>query len=188
MNKPSIIILDNLKYHESKPSNTAKPSRLKRNEVVAELRKYNIVFDINETVLELKKKLRDYIRNNVEAAITHVAREKGHEVLFTPPHFSDLQPIELVWAHVKGSIARAYTNSTSFQDVRDRLDRQFEMLCTSEGESIITNIIHHVDKILTKLVTESRNRENILQGGSETETESDCDNSFVFTDDSEVDD
>ncbi len=51
-----------------------------------------------------------------------LAEAEGHQVIFTPPHYSDLQPIELVWAKINNSIAKQYTNDVTFQDVSDKLE------------------------------------------------------------------
>ncbi|OWZ16685.1 hypothetical protein PHMEG_0009482 [Phytophthora megakarya] len=47
-----------------------------------------------------------------------------HEVVFMPPYHSDLQPIELVWAIVKGD----WATKTKFSDIRPRLEKAFENL------------------------------------------------------------
>ncbi len=50
---------------------------------------------------------RQWINENEKNAIIKIAEEAGHKVLLTPPYHSDLQPIELVWAHIKGPIMGA---------------------------------------------------------------------------------
>ncbi|ETV89966.1 hypothetical protein H310_15197 [Aphanomyces invadans] len=47
-----------------------------------------------------------------------MAKARGHHVVYSAPGFSELQPIEMVWANVKGSVGRAYTSTTTFQDLR----------------------------------------------------------------------
>jgi transposase len=42
----------------------------------------------------------------------------GHDIVFTPPYHSNLQPIELVWANTKGEVGRQYDTQTTFKDVR----------------------------------------------------------------------
>ncbi len=54
-----------------------------------------------------------------------MAQARGHDVIYTAPKFSELQPIEMVWANVKGVVGRAYTTKTSFRDVYDRLNDAF---------------------------------------------------------------
>ena len=148
LDRPSLIVLDNAKYHCSKPMSTPNVSKLKRSDVIRELNNNGISFDASETVVELKKKLRNWIQDNVEPAIVQIARSHGHEVIYTPPHFSDLQPIEMVWARVKSAASRGYSKEISLQDVRTRLDQQFLSLNTDEGSSANSSIVLHVDKII----------------------------------------
>ncbi|ETV98764.1 hypothetical protein H310_08831, partial [Aphanomyces invadans] len=53
--------------------------------------------------------------------------KRGHTIVYTPPHHSDLQPIELVWAIVKGEVGRRYDNETKFADVK-LIDEAFAAL------------------------------------------------------------
>eukprot|EP00977_Amphora_coffeiformis_P005207 scaffold1117_cov167-Amphora_coffeaeformis.AAC.1 len=55
-----------------------------------------------------------------------LAEQQGHRVLFQPPHHSDLQPIELLWAKLKGNIGRQYNSDTTMVVLKQRLDEQFE--------------------------------------------------------------
>ena len=188
LEEPSLIVLDNAKCHKSKPSNTPIASKLKLNQVIQGLLNHGIEFDNRETVLELKEKLRDFINQNIEAAVNQAAKEHGHKELFTPPYFSDLQPIELVWDHVKSAIARAYTKTTTLQEVTERLDEQFDMMHSTESESVITSIVLHVDKVISRLQSESNKRDDLLDGGSTTENEFDFDDSLTISDRTSIDD
>ena len=53
------------------------------------------------------------------------AEHKGHRVLFLPVHHPELNPIEFVWNTAKGECARLFSNQTSFQDQRMRLEEAF---------------------------------------------------------------
>ena len=54
-----------------------------------------------------------------------IAEQNGHCVLFTPPCHSDLQPIELLWAKLKGNIGRKYDTDTTMTVLKQRLDEEF---------------------------------------------------------------
>eukprot|EP00977_Amphora_coffeiformis_P012916 scaffold3287_cov181-Amphora_coffeaeformis.AAC.5 len=54
-----------------------------------------------------------------------LAEEKGHRVLFQPPHHSDFQPIELLWAKLKGNIGRKYDSNRTMAVLKERLDEEF---------------------------------------------------------------
>lgn len=42
-----------------------------------------------------------------------------------PTYHSDLQPIEIVWAWIKGAIARQYKRGDGLQELEERLVKQF---------------------------------------------------------------
>jgi adenylosuccinate synthase len=60
--------------------------------------------------------------------VEHLSEEGGHTVLFAPAYHSDLQPIELVWALVKGYVGCQYSNGTTFDMVYARLMHEFNQL------------------------------------------------------------
>ncbi len=94
------------------------------------------------------------MRDNIDPEIVQVAREMGHIVLFTPPHYSDLQPVELVWAYIKSSIARKYSNTTTFNDVQTRLKEEFELLSSEKGSDTVAAIIDHIDQVISNFLRE----------------------------------
>ncbi|KAG9403906.1 hypothetical protein AC1031_005394 [Aphanomyces cochlioides] len=83
-----------------------------------------------------------YIKENVEPEVVSMARSRGFDVVYTPPYHSDLQPIEYVWAYVKGVVGRQYTTETTMDDVRSRLEVAFSDL---RGE-LIHRCINHTKK------------------------------------------
>ena len=85
------------------------------------------------TAIELKDQVRKYIKEMVPVEVVKRARESPlqHKVLFTPPHHSDFQPIELAWARVKGNIGRQHTADTTLQDTYKRLLNELNDLLTA---------------------------------------------------------
>ena len=88
----------------------------------------------------------------VKPHVQQIAAANQHEVLYTPPHYSDLQPIEMVWAHIKGRIARRYQKGTTLKDVEARLNSEFATLgrVGPDGSHIVAKIIKNVDPLLQK--------------------------------------
>ncbi|CAK4066801.1 unnamed protein product [Aphanomyces euteiches] len=70
-------------------------------------------------------RLQEHVDQFVLPVVVEMARARGHDVVYTPPGFSELQPIEMIWANVKGKVGRAYTSDTTFSEVRQRLDDAF---------------------------------------------------------------
>lgn len=133
---PSLIILDNAAYHCVYDDDVPKPSRMKKQEMIDFLKSKGEVEEPVEllTALQWREKTKEYIKREEKIAIIKTAEEAGHEVLFTPPYHSDLQPIELVWAYIKGNVGRQYNNETTMDLVYSRLMQEFEQMLTSGHE------------------------------------------------------
>lgn len=50
--------------------------------------------------------------------VCEISEKHGHQVVFTRPHNSDFQPIELLWALIKGIVERQYDINTKFAIVK----------------------------------------------------------------------
>ena len=88
------------------------------------------------TFVREQRKSRKRVTGRQVTEIVRLAEEHGHEVLFTPPYHSDLQPIELLWARVKGRVGRQYNNETTLQIVYERLMREFQLVEESGHEAV----------------------------------------------------
>ncbi len=163
--------MDNARYHKTKPIDTPNPSKLRKIQVLELLNNYDVDYDKNITAIEANQLLRKWIRDNVQSAIVQLAEKEGHQVIFTPPHNSDLQPIELVWRRIKRAFTRLYTNNTTLKDVKVRLHKQFEILETEEGRDAISKICTHIDSIIDKLKKEIDEFERVEDLDSEEEEE-----------------
>jgi hypothetical protein len=84
----------------------------------------------------LKQLVKQFIANNVKIEVERLAEERGHTVLFSPAYHSDLQPIALVWALVKGNVGRQYSNQTTLDMVYECLMHEFNKLEDSGHRSI----------------------------------------------------
>ncbi|TYZ68603.1 hypothetical protein PybrP1_005978 [[Pythium] brassicae (nom. inval.)] len=131
-----------------------------------------IAFDASQSRSQLGAKLAEHIARSVEPEACTMARTAGHEVLFTPPHHSDLQSIELVWAIAKGEVGRQYTTDTTFADVKHRLDQAFDRLsggemagCIRKAHSVLEQLAKHIS------ITDA------LQSDTEDDESSGCESS-----------
>lgn len=77
----------------------------------------------------------------------------------TPPHYSDLQLIELVWTQIKGCIVRQYSKNTTLEDVKIRLYTGFDKLESEEGNLRVSKIVDRVDKLITQFISEVEQEE-----------------------------
>ncbi|CAC5412799.1 unnamed protein product [Mytilus coruscus] len=98
----SVIVMDNAPYHshlvpESRVPNTGS----RKPEILAWLDRNNIDYPENA----IKAELLEFVKQNKPRpryVIDELAAEHGHEVLRLPPRHCELNPIEMVWADLKG--------------------------------------------------------------------------------------
>ncbi|RLO05689.1 hypothetical protein DYB28_007463 [Aphanomyces astaci] len=120
------------------------------------------------------KALKTHLDEHVLPVVVAMAQNRGHHVVYSAPGFSELQPIELVWANVKGTVGRAYTSTTTFQDVRDRLEKAFFELDT---EVIHNTIESSTAKLHRALHDAEAGAADLCRDKSESDASSDVDTS-----------
>jgi hypothetical protein len=123
-------------YHCVYGADVPKWHNLKKQECFDYLMAQLVQFDPAMSAMELKQLLKQYIFSNVKIEVEHLAEAGGHTVLFTPAYHSDLQPIELVWALVKGNAGHQHSNQMTLKIVYDQLMHEFNQLENSGHQSI----------------------------------------------------
>ncbi|ETV69167.1 hypothetical protein H257_15122 [Aphanomyces astaci] len=103
----ALIVMDNASYHKVVPSDTPKGT-WKKQDPLAACERFGVAESANEY-------------RSVMVEVVSMAPARGYEVVYKPPYHSDLQPIEYVWAYLKGNVGRQYTTDTTMEDVRARL-------------------------------------------------------------------
>ncbi|RHY24712.1 hypothetical protein DYB32_008725 [Aphanomyces invadans] len=165
----ALIVMDNAKYHKCLPPDTPKFSMKKlRLQEACVVR--GIPYNASDVKSFLWSKLEPVVAS-VQPTTVAMAEAAGHEVLFTPPHHSELQPIELIWAIVKGQVGRQYDGRTKFSDVGQRLDRAVESLasetifgCVKEADVHLMELYRYVAAI---------DAEGLSDGSSDDDVSSD---------------
>ncbi|CAC5369026.1 unnamed protein product [Mytilus coruscus] len=106
----SVIMMDNAPYHSHLVPDSRVPNTGSRKpDILAWLDRNNIDYPENA----IKAELLEFVMHNKPCpryVIDELAAEHGHEVLRLPPRHCGLNPIEMVWADLKGYVARR--NST----------------------------------------------------------------------------
>ncbi|ETV94443.1 hypothetical protein H310_11771 [Aphanomyces invadans] len=87
---------------KSTPKGTWKKSALYEACVQYQLQDVSPI-DIKSTIWTTLKK---HLDEHVPPVVVSMARSRGHHVVYAAPGFSDLQPIEMVWANVKARFSR----------------------------------------------------------------------------------
>ncbi|KAF0731469.1 DDE 3 domain-containing protein [Aphis craccivora] len=125
LEEPSVIIMDNASYHSTLIDNYPK-SNAKKADVQEWSTKKNIKFSPLETLAELKMR--------VKYELDQLALEMGHEVIRLPPYHCQYNPIELIWAQVKGQVTK--NNKTSKMCDMERLTHEALDSCVRHAEEL----------------------------------------------------
>ncbi|KAF4145792.1 DDE superfamily endonuclease [Phytophthora infestans] len=152
-----IIVMDNAKYHKVLPETTPKQGS-RRAKMISAMNDYKLRFQPAQQ--------KQYC--GIYSQSTSKTIEKGHEIIFTPPH-SDLQPIEIVWANVKGEVGRQYSTKTTFADIKPRLQRALENVSPVS----VQGCIDAANRQLTKLKKHLEAMDSCDEASCDSENESD---------------
>ena len=167
-----LIVMDNAKYHKSLPEGTTKGS-WKKQRMVEYCQEHNVPFDPSDLKSVIWDRLRKHVEENNKPVIVAMSEALGHEVVWSPPHHSDLQPIELVWASVKGTVGRQYTTDTTFKDVLVRLKQAFEVIHANTICGCIRKANKYLGELLEHILQQEQADENVENEDAENDTESD---------------
>lgn len=72
------------------------------------LRSKDIPFEDNEEKRQLIEKVAEVKNKHQRYVIDEISEERGVTVLRVPPYHCELNPIESIWADIKGYVARQY--------------------------------------------------------------------------------
>ncbi|RHZ15510.1 hypothetical protein DYB31_014129 [Aphanomyces astaci] len=141
-----VIVMDNASYHKGLPPTTPKGT-WKKQDLLEACQRIGVEATAVEYRTVIWAKLQAYIKENVVPEVVALARSRGYEVVYTPSYHSDLQPIEYIWAYVKGIVGRQYTTETTMEDVRRRLD----IALGGVPSDVIYRCISHTKKKVSEL-------------------------------------
>jgi len=96
---------DGASYHKRRIESIP-TSNTKKGEIIDWLTTHNIAFSSELRRPELLK-LIQMNKEKVPFSCVEIAKQYNHQVFFTPPYHCELQPIEGIWAVVKGEVARS---------------------------------------------------------------------------------
>ncbi|KAF0728736.1 hypothetical protein Ae201684P_009344 [Aphanomyces euteiches] len=137
----AIIVMDNAAYHKGLPATTPKGT-WKKQDLLDACGRLGTHATSDEYRSVIWSKVQSFVKENVDPEVVTLTRSRGYEYVYTPPYHSDLQPIEYVWAQVKGEVGRQYSTGTTMDDVRSRLDAAFNGL----QSDLIYHCINHTKK------------------------------------------
>lgn len=104
----SVVVIDNAPYHNVK-LNPAPTSNSRKQDIITWLEEKGIAHNPAMLKLQLYQLVKDNRDKYIEYKFDKLLTDDGHSVLRLPPYHPDLNPIELVWATIKGNVAKKNT-------------------------------------------------------------------------------
>lgn len=142
-----LIIMDNVAYHKAVQLKAL--TKLPKAELFRTLKEQTPDDPTFWDEFKHKTQLVAYLESLeglLEPTTAHIAAKYGHEILFTPPYHSDLQPIELVWAVAKGQVSKAYHNEVTMEEVLACLDKAFAEMKNHTVQGCYNTVLKYEEK------------------------------------------
>ena len=182
--------MDNASYHKVPRKDAARFTKMKSEQLRDYLRSHGKEFNANAVRSDLIKLCKALFPEELKPGVCLAAEKKNHRVLFTPPYHSDLQPIELVWADVKGYAGKKYVHGITFEQVLRNLNDGFVKLSTEE-QVIAAYIKKSYEVALSFMcngqVYDDEAVENVVEANEEEEYDAQRDSECSSSDDSSGD-
>lgn len=170
----SVLVIDNAPYHtrkiESGPIN-----KWRKGQIIDWLKEKNIAYEPKMT----KDRLLDIARKEKAAhekfAVDEMAAAQNVQILRLPPYHCELNPIELVWAQVKGHVAR---NNKTFKmaEVKELFYEGLREVTPQRWQTCIQHVIKVEDEMckLDGLITDTIQTFMINVPGSDSDSDRSC--------------
>ena len=136
LDEHSVIVMDNASYHSRKTEKIPNTGT-KKAEIQAWLTSRSIAYEEDMVRAELLQLVRQAAVMPTYV-VDEMAKEHGHLVLRLPPYHCEFNPIELIWAQIKGEVAR---KNTTFK-MKD-LHSLFEQAVVNVSAENWKNAIRH---------------------------------------------
>jgi hypothetical protein len=161
--KKMCLILDNAKYHHARGADWVNPSAIKGREQLAEELIMRGICDIKQgkktfhagnffcecrgtsnpgpTVKLMRDVLKWYVASHPinSTLVEQTMKAKGHELLYTPPYESWMQPIELVWAQVKKEVAMQSHRERKYQETAQQTRTALRNVTAERCASLVSH-------------------------------------------------
>ncbi|XP_046666826.1 uncharacterized protein LOC124358567 [Homalodisca vitripennis] len=153
LSTPSTIVMDNASYHSQLLDKVPNKSS-KKAEMQEWLQRHHITFEEEKTKAELLELIIQNKPPNPTYIIDDLARKAGHKVVRLPPYHCHFNSIELIWAQVKGYVARNNKLFT-FTETKRLTMEGIENVTSAEWKKVV----EHTKKV----IDESWNKEGIIE-------------------------
>jgi DDE superfamily endonuclease len=173
--KRMTLVMDNAPYHSPPGLKTFQPSKMNAPECVSffadrKIKTVDVPRDAGfnripmkmfskganaggPTVSEKKAAVSHYLRENPGTSTTQtedVMNNSGYDILWTPPYTPSLQPIELLWAKVKGEVARQWRSGRTIKQCREQVESAFERVSPEVCSSLVGHVHRWISEWMKK--------------------------------------
>ncbi|XP_025200882.1 uncharacterized protein LOC112598574 [Melanaphis sacchari] len=135
LEEPCVIVMDNASYH-SVQINSYPKSNAKKIELQEWLKEKEVDFSPMETMSELRERIKRLISQEKKYELDEIALSMGHEVVRLPLYHCQYNPIELIWAQVKGKVAEQNT-SFKMADVEQLVHNALDSITTDDWRKCV---------------------------------------------------
>jgi len=111
LEEPFVIVMDNASYNSVLSINYSKSNAIKSS-VQQWLREKGVDFSPLETLSELRERVKSLILREKLYELYEIVLQMGHKVVRLPLYHCQYNHIEILWAQVKGVVAK---NNTTFK-------------------------------------------------------------------------
>lgn len=141
----SVLVIDNAPYHTRKLE-LLPTSNWRKGQIQDWLKSKNINYEETMLKCELLEITRKHKKAYEKYVVDEMAAERGVTILRLPPYHCELNPIELVWAQVKGHVAK---NNKTFKlnEVRSLFEEGLRQVTPQRWKDCITHVIKVEDKM-----------------------------------------
>lgn len=173
--KKMVLVLDNASYHSPPGRNTYQPSKMNAGHCIsffeARVSGHNGTITVptgagrvdmtlaqfsksgrsGASVQKKKAAVRDYLKRHpgTSTSLTEdTMKQHNYELLFTPPYVPDLQPIEMLWARVKGDVARHATLKRKPAEAQAQTEAAFARVTANDCAALIDHIHKWINRYM----------------------------------------
>ena len=157
LEEPCIIVMDNASYHSTLTEEYPKANTRKA-DVQKWLQDKSVDFSPLETLSELREKVKLTIPKEKKYKLDEIALQMGHEVVRLPPYHCQYNPIELIWAQVKGKVAEK-NNTFKMADIEVLVNSALDAVTAEDW----AKCGDHCDKIQEDDLVKEGLRDEILE-------------------------
>lgn len=154
----AVIVMDNASYHSRKVEKIP-TLNTKKEDIIGWLKGKNIIHEENL----LKRELLDIVkihRKQFDAyVIDEFAKTKNMTVLRLPPYHCELNPIELIWAQVKGDVA-AKNTTFKLRELKELFSAAVQKISPEKWKKCVKHVIEVVEPQMNQM---DHNYENLTE-------------------------